>query len=112
MIEMVGVCAACVQEVVESAERARRYVSLYTYTRGQVNALSPPAEAAEEILISRFFVELFLALHSGSSLLSPSLGEPSPPTAPPPPHIPIPTKAEARKSSSRPAGRPVGRPGH
>jgi len=76
----------------------RRYdISLYTYTRGEVNALSPPAEAAEEILISRFFVELFLA--------SPGLPPLRPRRAQP--HVPIPTKAEARKSSSRPVDRGI-----
>jgi len=66
--------------------------------RGQVNALSPPDEAAEEILISRFFVELFLA--------PPWLPSSSSPSRRPPLHIPIPTKAEARKSS-RPVGRGI-----
>lgn len=74
----------------------RRYVSLYTYTRGQVNALSPPAEAAEEILISRFFVELFLA---PPGLPSFALGKPSP-------------HPDTDKSGSEEEQLAAGRPGH
>lgn len=88
-------------------ETYRRYVSLYTYTRGQVNALSPPDEAAEEILISRFFVDLFLAPPSSAPFFLASRAPPLPPDA----LHPLSGNPNTDKSGSE-EELAAGRPGH